>query len=175
MRLTQLPQPRHAKDVHQLFYAGSPLAPDQVDPACRTKNLFIDLILSHYNSLCFFIMKKPDLTFPDVARLLKTTKQESKVMSTVLTYIGQWLNCQPFHANKRFRQKPTLQNNFLPTLHQHYRRTDANTQSLHLQRIVLDYIREQINGFTDSRIASYLSHLPLDQPLDYLKRFKSKP
>ena len=175
MRLTQLPQPRRAKDVHQLFYAGSPLAPDQVDPACRTKNLFVDLVLSHYNSLCFFIMEEPDLAFPDVARLLKTTKQEGKVMSTVLTHVGQWLNCQPFRANERFRQKPALRDDFLPALRQRYGRTDADTQSLHLQRTVLDYVREQMNGFTDSRVASYLSHLPLDQPLGYLERFESEP
>ena len=88
MHLTQLPQPRRTKDVHQLFYTRSPLTPDQVNPACRTKNLFEGLVPSHYNSLCFFIMKELDLTFPDVARLLKTTKQEGKVISTILTHIG---------------------------------------------------------------------------------------
>ena len=175
MRLTQLPQPRCAKDVHQLFYAGSSLTPDQVDPTCRTKNLFVDLEPSHYNSLCFFIMEEPHLAFPDVHRLLKTTKQEGKVMSTILTHVGQWLNRQPFRASERFRQKPALREDFVPALRQRYGRADADTQSLLLQRTVLDYVREQMNDFTNSRVASYLSHLPLDQPLGYLERFESEP
>ena len=43
---------------------------------------------SHYNSLCFFIMEEPDLAFLDVAYLLKITKQEGKVMLTVLIHVG---------------------------------------------------------------------------------------
>ena len=45
-----------------------------MDPIYRTKNLFVGLVPSHYNSLCFFIMEKLDLAFLNVVYLLKTMK-----------------------------------------------------------------------------------------------------
>ena len=66
------------------------------------------------------MLLRPDLSFLDIYSLLKTTKQEEKVMSIVMSHIGQWLNCNPTKIAECDNNKPPLQNDLVPALQKRY-------------------------------------------------------
>ena len=57
-----------------------------------------------------------DLSFLDIYSLLKITKQEGKVISIIISYISQWLNCNPIKVAKCDNNKPPLQNDLVLAL-----------------------------------------------------------
>ncbi|KAF2178765.1 hypothetical protein K469DRAFT_598717, partial [Zopfia rhizophila CBS 207.26] len=48
------------------------------------------------------------ITFPDVHGLLKTTKDEGRIMMRVMSYVVQWLNPNPTKVGDRENNKPPL-------------------------------------------------------------------
>jgi hypothetical protein len=54
------------------------------------------------------MLLKPDLSFFDIYSLLKTTKQEGKVMSIIIFYISYWLNYNPIKVTECNNNKPPL-------------------------------------------------------------------
>ncbi|KAF2463236.1 uncharacterized protein BDR25DRAFT_362954 [Lindgomyces ingoldianus] len=94
-------------------------------------------------------------SFADVHSLLKTTKQEGKVMSIVMSYVCQWLNRDPARVSKRDNNKPLLRKDFLPALREKCG-DDAEKQSIKLQERLLGYVRDKMSDFTSPGIEHYL-------------------
>jgi hypothetical protein len=54
------------------------------------------------------MLLRPDFSFLDIYFFLKTIKQEGKVMSIIIFYIGQWLNCNFIKVAECDNNKPPL-------------------------------------------------------------------
>jgi len=73
-----------------------------------------------YKNLYKFMLLTPDLSFPNIYSFLKTIKQEKKVMSIVMFYVGQWLNCNPIKVAKCNNNKPPLWNDLILALQERH-------------------------------------------------------
>jgi hypothetical protein len=52
------------------------------------------------------MLLKPDLSFFNIYSFFKTIKQERKVISIIISYIGYWLNYNPIKVAKCNNNKP---------------------------------------------------------------------
>jgi aryl-alcohol dehydrogenase-like predicted oxidoreductase len=119
------------------------------------------------------VLSTLDLGFANVHSLLKTTKQEGKLMSMAISYVSQWLNCDPARVGERDNNnnKLPLRNDFLPALQERCRDT-AKEQSIKLQEQLLKYVRDNSGNFTSLVIGHFL-HEYLDSNRDaYTQRFE---
>ena len=139
---------------------------------CRRQDLFPTASDDVYGSLYQFVLSTPALRFPDFHSLLKTTKQEGKVMSVVISHVGQWLNREPTRVGERDNNKPPLRNDFLPALRKKSGE-DADKLSIKLQEQLLRYVRDNISDFTRPAVEHYLREYPGNNNKDaYAKRFE---
>jgi hypothetical protein len=127
-----------------------------------------------YKEFYLHILTRVDLRFPDVQLLMKTTKREGKIMSTVIAHIGYWLNNTPAVVQERNASKPLLRTAFLPALQKRYGK-HANQKSIELEYQVLTYVREQMHTFTDKAAEHFLDVLPTSTEQDYNRRFDHSP
>ncbi|KAF2174792.1 hypothetical protein K469DRAFT_770346 [Zopfia rhizophila CBS 207.26] len=166
VKLASLPQARKLEDVRKLFY------PDQDAPSSlRRRDLFPTADDDTYNGLYQSVLSTPDLSFADVHSLLKTTKKEGKVMSVVVSHVGQWLNRDPARVIERDNNKPPLRNDFLPALRERYGE-GAEKHSIELQERLLVYIRNNIDEFTRPIVEHYLHEYPSGNSDAYAERFE---
>ncbi|KAF2474018.1 uncharacterized protein BDR25DRAFT_352496 [Lindgomyces ingoldianus] len=112
-----------------------------------------------------------NLGFADVHSLLKTTKQEGKVMSIVMSHVCQWLNRDPARVGERDNNKPLLRKDFLPALREKCG-DDAEKQSIKLQERLLGYVRDKMSDFTSPGMEHYLHEYPDNARDAYAKRFE---
>lgn len=170
VKLARLGPSRRPRDIKQLFFR------DQKDSQApsRARGFLGDLNDDEYQEM--YDMVREDLTvdFPDVHALLKTSKQDGKTMSVIMTHVGQWLNQTPFLATARGGNKPQLRDDLLPALRLRYG-DHAEAKSIDLQEQVLGFVREHLQSFTDPSITHLLEQLPLDHPTDYRERFHHDP
>jgi hypothetical protein len=117
------------------------------------------------------MVENDDLIFPDIHGLLKTTKQEGKVMSLVVMHVGHWLNRNLVKAGERESNKPQLRMDFLPALRQAYR-DEADKESMELQRLVLLHVKTNLTELTKKAIERYLHEFPTDDGTAYTQRFQ---
>jgi hypothetical protein len=167
--LASLPQARKPADVQQLFYPG--LENDEDAALSRRRDLFPRASDDAYDGLYRLVLSTPDLGFANVHSLLKTTKQEGKVMSMVMSHVGQWLNRDPARVGERDNNKPPLRNDFLPALRERCRDT-AEKQSIQLQEQLLRYVRDKSSDFTSPAVVHFLHEYPDSNGDAYAKRFE---
>ncbi|KAF2462913.1 uncharacterized protein BDR25DRAFT_247182 [Lindgomyces ingoldianus] len=172
IKLASLPQIRKPADVQQLFYPNLENQNKQKDVTlCRQRNFFLTAGDDVYDRLYRFVLSTPDLGFADVHSLLKTTKQEGKVMSIVMSHVGQWLNRDPARVGERDNNKPLLRKDLLPALREKCG-DDAEKQSIKLQERLLGYVRDKMSDFTSPAMEHYLHEYPDNTRDAYAKRFE---
>lgn len=170
IQLATLSETSSHDHIMVLFYpelVGDPYT-SEVGP--RRHNFLIALDDEQYKDLYHHILTRPDLRFPDVHLLMRTTKREGKVMHTVMAHIGYWLSNTPAVVQDRNAVKPLLRTAFIPALHKRHG-SNANQKSIELEYQVLTYVRQQLNAITDRTVEHYLDILPTSTEHDYNKRF----
>ena len=155
-QLASLPQARKPEDVQKLFYPSADGEANQL--GCRRQGFFTMIDDHTYDNLYQFILSMQDCHFVDVHSSLKTTKQDGKVMSTVITHVGQWMNRQPTKVNERESNKPLLRMDLLPALQNKYE--NADERSIELQEQVLQYVLHHAKEFTSPAVEPYLNEYP---------------
>lgn len=84
------------------------------------KDFFADLDDVAYDKVYEVVFSNPTIPFANVHALLKTTSREGKVMRTIMSHVGQWLNRKPFRVTDRASDKPPLRNDLVPALRNQY-------------------------------------------------------
>lgn len=170
-RLVKLPSQYSREDVQDLFYPG--LQPGSVpQPSSHRQRDFLGAIdESTYHKIYHFLVSEPAHSFFDIQALLKTTKQEGKLMSMVVSHVCQWLNKEPTKVADRENNKPLLRKDLVPGLNQKYG-AEAEGKSIVLQQLLLDYVRGHTKDFTGTAIDHYLHEFPDTAEEKYIVRFE---
>lgn len=170
-KLAGLPRMRSVHDVRGLFYPG--LEPD-VDPCSsgtRRRDFFPDVGDGAYLNLYRSVLSEPGRRFIDIQALLKTTKQEGKLMSIVMSHVGQWMNTEPEKVSDRDNNKPALRKDLVPALRVRYG-DKADDESRVLQQAVLNHVRENAKDFNSNTLEHFLHEYPSGDDEAYGARFK---
>lgn len=167
--LARLPHRRTHREVQALFYPASEGGEGSDSPRDRRQGFFPTVEDEAYERLCQFVTSAPDDAFVDVQTVIKTCKQEGKVMSIVMNHVGQWMNYESERVVERSSNKPPLRTSFVPCLQEKYQQ-DAERQSIILEKQVLDYVRENPKDLTSSALEHLLHEYP-ESP-SYAKRFE---
>lgn len=141
-KLAGLSRVRTVYEVRGLFYPG--LEPD-VDPSSsgtRRRDFFPDADDGAYFGLYRTILSEPGRRFVDIQALLRTTKQEGKLMSIVMSHVTLWMNAEPAKVSDRDKIKPAMRKDIVPALQAKYG-DKADEKSGVLQQAVLDYVHVQ--------------------------------
>lgn len=172
-KLAGLSRVRSVHDVRGLFYPD--LEPN-VEPRpsdTRRRDFFPNTSDSAYFNLCRSVLSEPGRQFIDIQALLKTTKQEGKLMSIVMSHVGQWMNKEPEKVSDRDNNKPALRKDLVPALRAKYG-DKADKKSRDLQQGVLNHVRENAKDFTSTMLEHYLHEYPCGDDDAYGARFKHK-
>lgn len=167
----QLPAKYSREDVQGLFYPDlkSDAAPQ---PSSSRQQDFLTAISDNaYYTLYEFLSSEPGCCFFDIQALLRTTKQEGKLMSTVISHVGQWMNREPTKVVDRENNKPLLRKDLVAGLRKKYGE-DAEDKSIALQQQLLDYLRGHSKEFTSTAIEHYLLEYPDTHNNKYAARFE---
>jgi hypothetical protein len=124
-----------------------------------------------YHRLYQLVLSQPGRRFVDIQALLKTTKQEGKVMSIVMSHVGQWVSKEPTKVVDRDNNKPALRKDLVPGLREKYGE-EAEEKSKVLQQLLLDHVRDNIKDFTSTTIEHYLHEYPNGHNDAYGTRFE---
>lgn len=172
-KLAGLPRVRTEHEVRGLFYPG--LEPD-VDPYSsgkRRRDLFPAVDDGAYLGLYRTVLLEPGRRFIDIQALLRTTKQEGKLMSIVMSHVTLWMNAEPAKVSDRDNNKPALRKDLIPALQAKYG-DKADEKSRVLQQAVLDYVHRNAKDFTSTTLEHYLHKYPSGDNKAYSTRFKHK-
>lgn len=172
-KLAGLPRVRTVYEVRALFYPG--LEPD-VDPCSsdtRRRDFFPDVDDVTYLGLYRTVLSEPGRRFIDIQALLRTTKQEGKLMSIVMSHVTLWMNAEPAKVSDRDNNKPALRKDLVPALQAKYG-DKADEKSRVLQQAVLDYVHENAKDFASTTLEHYLHKYPSGDDETYGKRFEHK-
>jgi hypothetical protein len=172
-KLAGLPRMRSVHDVRELFYPG--LEPD-VDPyssGARRRDFFPNADNGAYLNLYRSVLSELGRQFIDIQALLKTTKQEGKLMSMVMSHVSHWMNAEPEKVSERDNNKPALRKDLVAALR--VRCGDkADDESRALQQAVLHHVREKAKDFTSTALEHYLHEYPSGDDEAYGARFKQE-
>ncbi|WAO91830.1 Hypothetical protein NCS54_00931300 [Fusarium falciforme] len=182
--------------VQQLFY---PVQTMNESSATRHHGFFLELGDEAYSRTYQRIVDRPRLVFPNVQKLLKTTKEEGRIMAQVLTHVVAWLNPNPtVIIDKRQNNKPLIREDLKPVIRERQltslfrdgnsssgvnagtmgkedQSTQLETLSVQLEKAVLDAVRDQMASFKSVATKDSLSIFPNDDKDGYQKRFANKP
>jgi hypothetical protein len=167
--LAGLPLHRTHSDVQALFYPNQRIEDDGDIPAGRRPGFFSTVEDAAYEKLRQFVALAPDCAFVDVHSIVKTCKQGGKIMSIVMTHVGQWMNYEPEQVPERSNNKPPLRNDFLPSLQEKYGQ-GAERQSIVLQERILNYVRKNTKDLTSPALKHFLHEYPSSE--NYAERFE---
>ena len=170
IRLTQLPRSRKGKDVQDLFFPGLGHEDEDDVSRLRARDFFADLDDAGYDRAYDVVLENPTLQFPDVHAFLKSSKSHGKVMKTVMTHVGQWLNRDAFRVADRAGEKPPLWKDLLPAVERRHP-DDAASQCLELQRHVLTFVQERLADLTQIALEPFLEAYPDHVGHTYIERF----
>ncbi|KAJ4211589.1 hypothetical protein NW759_012500 [Fusarium solani] len=191
-----LPTGHPEMHVQRLFYPGQAKGESR---ATRCHGLFLELGDEAYSRTYHRIADRPRLVFPNFQKLLKTTKEEGRIMMQVLTHVVAWLNPNPtVIIDKRQNNKPLIREDLKPairerqltplfrdgksniymntgTMGKENRSVQLEKLSIQLEKAVLDAVRDQMASFKSVVIKDSLSIFPDDGKDGYQKRFANKP
>ncbi|RSL74742.1 hypothetical protein CEP53_000009 [Fusarium sp. AF-6] len=183
-------------EVRRLFYPGQPSDESNLT---RRQGLLSELNDDAYTRVYRRIVDRPGLVFPDVQKLLKTTKEEGRIMMQVLTHVVAWLNPSPtVIIDKRQNNKPLIREDLKPaiwqiqaasqsrdgnnkneanseTIWKEGQSTQLETLSIQLEKVVLDVVRDHMRLFKSVAIKNSLSIFPDDDKDGYQERFANEP
>ncbi len=137
----------------------------------RVKGFLAELSDRDYDRVYDLVLSDPALQFPDVHGLLKTSPREGKIMRTIMTHVGQWLNRDAFRTHNRADEKPPLWKDLLPAVQQRHP-DDAHPQCLELQRQVLVFVHQRCADFVHASIEPLLEIHPDNAVETYAERFE---
>ena len=172
-KLASLPRERSVHDVQELFY---PSLEPKVEPHLsdtRRHDFFADLGDSAYFTLYQAVLSEPARQFLNIQALLKTTKQEGKLMSIVMSHVSQWVNKEPEKVVDRDNNKPALRKDLIPALRAKYG-DKADEKSRVLEQRILNDVRKNANDFTSRTLEHYLHEYPAADSDAYGARFGHK-
>lgn len=172
-KLAGLPRERTEHEVRALFYPGLDPEADSYSSGTRRRDFLPDADDIAYAGLCQTIISEPGRRFIDVHALLKTTKQEGKLMSTVMSHVTMWLNAEPKKVSDRDNNKPALREDLIPALRAQYG-DKAEDKSRDLQQAILRRVHESAQDFTSADLEHYLHEYPSGDDEAYRTRFKHR-
>jgi hypothetical protein len=74
----------------------------------RVKGFLPKLSDVDYNRVYNMVLSNVALQFLDVYSILKTSPREDKIIRTIITHVGQWLNRKAFYLSNCADEKPPL-------------------------------------------------------------------
>lgn len=161
---------RH-NDVQGLFYPSLSSDAKPQPSNVRPRDFLPAINDDAYHSLYQSLVSEPVHRFFDIQALLKTTKQEGKLMSTVISHVSQWMNPEPTKVADRDNNKPPLRKDLVPGLHKKYGE-EAEERFIALQQQLLDYVRCHTKDFTSATMDHYLQEYPDTHSDKYTTRFE---
>jgi hypothetical protein len=172
-KLASLPGERSVHNVQELFYPGLESEVEPQPSSTRQHNFFPNLSDDAYFALYRFVLLEPACLFLDIQALLKTTKQEGKLMSIVMSHVSQWVNKDPTKVLDRDNNKPSLRVDLIPALRAKYG-DKADEKSRVLEQRILNNVRTNVNEFTSITLEHYLHEYPGADGDAYGARFRYK-
>ncbi|KAH7334195.1 hypothetical protein BKA66DRAFT_555351 [Pyrenochaeta sp. MPI-SDFR-AT-0127] len=170
-KLAGLPQTHSREDVQGLFFPDVESNDEPCPSSTRPRDFLSNISDDIYHSLYQFILSEPTRRFVDIQALLRTTKQDGKLMSIAMSHVSQWMNHSPTKVGDRDNNKPALRNDLIPALEKKYGE-DAERKSIALQEQLLRYVQNNTKEFTNTTIDHYLQEYPGEHSNDYIKRFE---
>jgi len=166
---------RSVREIQAIFY---PDAPGEVfadletrGQMSRRRKFLAAFDHATYHGMYKNILDNTELQFPDIQTMFRNGRSHGKIMSQVMTHVGQWLNLRPMQINDRDNNKPQLWRDFLPAFREEHGNRSEEL-ALRLQRQIFSVVHKRIDQFADSTASAYLSNLPADSQGDaYLERF----
>lgn len=138
----------------------------------RRKGFLARLNNEQYGHVYAVLSGISELQFPDVETWLKMTKDEGKLISVVMTHIGQWLHEQPYAVRDRSSSnKPNLRADFIPALKERHG-TRAEEVSITLQRDIAMLVRTRASDLTNSTVKHWVDEYLHGHPNTYCDRFQ---
>ena len=132
-----------------------------------------------YKDTYRFLVDDSSITFPDVRALLRTSKEEGRMMIQVLTHVVIWLNPKPTAVLDRRRKNKKLLREDLVTELEWLRPTgsveSSEALSVQLEREVLDFTRQRIGELKTPAVGDFLEVMPdpaADDHARYAARFE---
>lgn len=173
----------------ELFYPGQreesdSLVPDMHGTVLQRRRGFLEEMSSDaYHSVYHHICEHPEIVFSDVQKLLKTTKEEGRIMMQVMTHVVAWLNPNPaIVMDRRENNKPLLREDLKPALQAtatnkvaEVWETGVEEISKDLERRILDAVQDEMTSFKTPPIKATLNFLPADGRNEYGQRFIERP
>ena len=172
-KLAGLPRVRTVHEVRALFYPGLDPDVDSYSSVARRRDFFPDADDTAYAGMCRTVVSEPGRRFIDIQALLKTTKQEGKLMSTVMSHVSLWMNPEPGKVSDRDNNKPALREDLVPALRATYG-DKAEDKSRDLQQAILRRVHENAKDFTGAALEHYLLEYPSGDDKAYRTRFKHR-
>ncbi|KFY91984.1 hypothetical protein V498_05204 [Pseudogymnoascus sp. VKM F-4517 (FW-2822)] len=174
--LVRLKAARSDTALQSLFYPGA--SPDVLANletkgcSCRHKEFLVACTDTTYYEIYTKIQQNSNIRFLDIQAFLYSSRAHGKVLSQVLTHVGQWLSTRMAPVGAQDTKKAQLWEHFLPA----FRRrdgdeTEAEERARTLQRQILASSRDRVSELTRESARSYLSKLPDAQGEAYLERF----
>jgi hypothetical protein len=172
--LARLKPARSTADLQGLFYPSASadvLANLETKGSLRRRKGFLATCTdSTYHGIYATILKSPDLRFFDIQAFFRVGREHGKILSQVLTHVGQWLNPSVAPVGVRDANKPPLWMDFLPAFRDGDR-DQPEERARSLQRQILVSLRDRVDELARGPASSYLSKLPDAQGDAYLERF----
>ena len=140
-----------------------------------------------YKDTYRFLVDNPSIFFPDVRALLRTSKEEGRMMIQVLTHVVIWLNPKPVAVFDRRRKNKKLLREDLVLELECLRPTaepgvtapgsvdSSEALSVQLEREVLDFTRQRIGELKTPVVGDFLEVMPdpaADDHARYAGRFE---
>ena len=172
--LARLKAARSDAELQSLFYPSASadiIANLETKGSSRRRKGFLATCTdSTYYEIYTKIQQNPNIRFLDIQGFIRSSREQGRVLSQVLTHVGQWLNHCVVPAGAQDTKKAQLWEDFLPA----FRGGDsdqAEERARSLQRQILASSRDRVSELTRGPASSYLSKLPDAQGDAYLERF----
>lgn len=144
---------------------------DNNDTRARRKGLFVRLDDGDYGRVCDAVAALPHPKFPDLQALFKISKDDGKLISAIMTHIGQWLHEKPFVVTDRSGVKPLLRLDLVPAL-QRKHGDQADEKSITLQRDVAFFVLEHATALNHAGVKHLVDEYPRTHAEHYCQRFQ---
>jgi hypothetical protein len=166
-KLAGLPAEYTAEDLQDLFYPDW----EESEKDSRREGFLTAFDDDQYSAFHDYLNGSSQYQFVNIEALLKITEKDGKCLSTVLTHIVHWVNLKPAKPAKNDNNKPLLREDLVPSLQKRYP-TEADKQSIIVQREILDFVQSHINEFCAFKVKHFLTELPDKHDTSYVMRFQ---
>lgn len=161
-----LPAERTELQVDKLFYPGE--SSSQITPSAKRRRYFLTGYDDYgYWEVYQYILLSPELSFPDLDRITRLSKEDGKILFSVMSHVVAWLNPSPtVITDRRDNNKPPLRGDLQPAL-QHFgesqlrsakrrvqvdvslgvERSAAENASAMMQQEILEFVCGQLEAF----------------------------